>query len=215
LAPEFARLTIMETVDMHQEVARLRREFADRMASLDETDWLTASWCRGWRVRDVLAHLVRNAEGTTLSLAGDVFRGGMRPDYAMRRAAGRLDDVPVAELADRLRAAAQRRLQRPGSSGAMGLGDVLVHSADAFRPLGLEVDAPPADAAPVLDTYWRSARIVFHAAPHRRRRLVATDLDWARGSGPEVRGKALDLVLLVANRRQVLPSLEGPGLAGL
>ena len=30
-----------------------------------------------------------------------------------------------------------------------------------------------------------------------------------------MRGKAIDLVLLVANRRQVLPSLEGPGLAGL
>jgi hypothetical protein len=57
--------------------------------------------------------------------------------------------------------------------------------------------------------------MVVHAEPQRGRRLVATDLDWLRGDGPEVRGKAIDLVLLVANRRQVLPSLEGPGLAGL
>ncbi len=57
--------------------------------------------------------------------------------------------------------------------------------------------------------------MVVHAEPQRGRRLVATDLDWERGDGPEVRGKAIDLVLLVANRRQVLPSLEGPGLAGL
>ena len=54
-----------------------------------------------------------------------------------------------------------------------------------------------------------------HAEPQRGRRLVATDLDWTKGSGPEVRGKAIDLVLLVSNRRQVLPCLEGPGLAGL
>ena len=44
--------------------------------------------------------------------------------------------------------------------------------------------------------------------------LVATDLDWSRGSGPEVRGRAMALLLLVANRRQVLPYLEGSGLAG-
>jgi hypothetical protein len=45
--------------------------------------------------------------------------------------------------------------------------------------------------------------------------LVATDLDWSRGDGPEVRGKGIDLLLLVANRRQVLPRLEGPGVTGL
>jgi hypothetical protein len=96
----------------------------------------------------------------------------------------------------------------------MALGDVLVHSADAFRPLGLDVDASPADAPPVLDAYWHTARIVFHAKPPRHRRWVATDLDWHRGNGPEIRGRAIDLVLLVANRQQVLPFLEGPGLIG-
>jgi hypothetical protein len=47
---------------------------------------------------------------------------------------------------------------------------------------------------PVLDAYWRRGRMVVHAEPQRGRRLVATDLDWARGSGPEVKGKATDLV---------------------
>ena len=90
-----------------------------------------------------------------------------------------------------------------------------MHSADAFRPIGLNVDAPPADAIPVLDAFWKRGRMVVHAEPQRGRHWFATDLDWARGDGPEVRGKAIDLVLLVANRRQVLPSLEGSGLAGL
>ena len=86
---------------------------------------------------------------------------------------------------------------------------------DAFRPLGLEVDPSPAVVALVLDAYWRRGRVLVHAEPQRGRRLVATDFDWTKGSGPEVRGKAIDLVLLVSNRRQVLPCLEGPGLAGL
>jgi len=57
--------------------------------------------------------------------------------------------------------------------------------------------------------------MIVHSAPQEGRCLVATDLDWTKGSGPEVRGKAMDLMLLVANRLQVLPCLEGPGLDGL
>jgi hypothetical protein len=45
--------------------------------------------------------------------------------------------------------------------------------------------------------------------------LVATDLDWSKGNGSEIRGRSIDLVLFVANRRQVLPLLEGPGLGSL
>jgi uncharacterized protein (TIGR03083 family) len=203
----------LKIVDVGQEAARLRRQFADQVESLDETAWNSASWCEGWRVRDVLAHLVQGAEATYLSMSRDLLRGGLRPDHAVSKAAKRLGDVPVPELADRLRAEGGFRLL--GFPEAIGLGDVLVHSADAFRPLGMDVDTPPAHAAPVLDAYWRRGRTIVHAAPHRHRCLVATDIDWTRGSGAEVRGRAIDLVLLLANRRQVLTCLEGPGLVGL
>jgi len=208
-------IDVVEAVEVRQETARLRHVLADRIESLDRTAWNASSWCEGWRVRDVLAHLVRNAEASSLSLLGDVVRGGFRPDYSMDKAAKRLKGVPVPELADRLRKAADEQLRTGGSSKAFGMGDVLVHSCDALRPLGQDIDATPTVAAAVLGAYWGRARIVVHAAPHRRRRLVATDLDWARGSGPEVSGRAIDLVLLVANRRQVLPCLEGPGVDGL
>jgi uncharacterized protein (TIGR03083 family) len=205
----------METIDIRPEVARLRCSFADRIESLNETAWNSASWCTGWLVRDVLAHLVQNAERTYRSLTLDLLRGGFRPDRSMSKAAKRCGDVPVPELADRLRRASERHLRLPASPEAMGLVDVLVHSADAFRPVGLDVDAPAADAAPALDALWTSGRLVVHAVPQGGRRLIATDLEWSRGDGPEVRGRAIDLLLLVANRRQVVPQLEGPGLAGI
>jgi uncharacterized protein (TIGR03083 family) len=204
----------MESADVRREVARLRHQFADRIESLDEASWDVPSWCKGWRVRDVFAHLVKNAESTPWSMTGDLLRGGFRPDHSVAKAVTRLDHVPVPELADRLRRAADQRMGSGGGS-AFGMGDIVVHSADAFRPLGQDVDAQPAIAGSVLDAYWQRGRIVVHAAPHRGRRLVATDLDWSSGSGPEVRGRAIDLLLLVANRLQVLPSLEGPGLVGL
>ena len=166
-------------------------------------------------VRDVLAHLVQNAERTYASLTLDLLRGAFRPDRSMSKAAKRLRGVPVPELADRLRGAAEGRFHLPGTPEGMGLVDVLVHSADALRAVGKDVDAPPADAVPALDALCRTGRVVVHAAPHEGRRLVATDLEWSRGNGPEVRGRTLDLLLFVANRRQVLPNLTGPGLDGI
>jgi uncharacterized protein (TIGR03083 family) len=206
----------LETVDEGREVARLRRQFADRIESLDETAWFSASWCEGWLVRDVLAHLVQNAERTYTSLTLDLLRAGFRPDRAMSNAAKRLRPVPVPELADRLRRAAERSFHLPGNPEGMSLVDVLVHSADALRPIGgRDLEAPAVDAALALSALCKTGRVVVHAAPHKGCRLVATDIAWDRGSGPEVRGNAMDLLLLVANRRQVLPNLEGPGLAAL
>jgi uncharacterized protein (TIGR03083 family) len=203
------------TVDIWQETVRLRRQFAEQIESLNETAWNSASWCEGWFVRDVLAHLVQNAERTYTSLTLDLLRGGFGPDRTMAKAAKRLRSTSVPELAERLRVAADRHFYLPGSTEGMGLADVLVHSADAFRPLGVGVDAPASDAGPALDVLWKAGRVVVHAVPHRGRRLVATDLDWSRGDGPEVRGRAIDLLLSVANRRQVLPDLKGPGLNDL
>ena len=154
----------MEPVDGASEVARLRRQFADQMEALDEAAWDAASWCAGWRVRDVLAHLVRGAEMSYGSLTVDLLRGGFRPDASVRKAAQRLGDASsVPELADRLRAAAARRFHLVGSSEGMGLADVLVHSGDAFRPLGLDVEVAPDDVVPALDTLWTRGRVVVHA----------------------------------------------------
>jgi uncharacterized protein (TIGR03083 family) len=205
----------VEAVDVGQEEARLRHQFADRVEPLDETIWVSPSWCAGWQVRDVLAHLVRNAESTPWALTGDLMRGGFRPDFSVNKAVMRLRDVSVPQLCGRLRRAADERVHSRKSHSVFGLGDVLVHSADAFRPRGQDVVVSSIVAASVLDAYWPKARIVVHAAPHRGRQLVATDIEWSRGTGPEVRGRAMDLLLLVANRLQVLPCLEGPGIAGL
>jgi hypothetical protein len=41
--------------------------------------------------------------------------------------------------------------------------------------------------------------------------LVATDLGWASGRGPEVRGPAESLLMAMAGRRGVVDELSGPG----
>ena len=199
----------MDAAQLWTELRSQRLKLADQIEALDETAWNTASWCDGWRVRDVLGHLVHLAEASQLSMGADMVRGGLRPDRALSRSARRLGDAPVPELCERLRASADGRFHVLGSPPAVALGEVLVHGSDALRPVGAEVQASPTDATTVLDAYWKLGRLAFHAAPHRGHRLTATDCDWTKGSGPEIKGGAIDLLLFVANRSQVLSNLEG------
>ncbi len=143
-----------------------------------------------------------------------IMRNGIRPDRALERMARRMGDQPVPELVDRLRRA-EARFHMVGMPSELGLGDLLVHSADALRPAGIIPDPPLADVLVVLDTYEKWGARVVHAVPHRGVSLVATDAEWGTGSGPEVRGRSIDLLLLVANRRQVVERLDGPGVPRL
>ena len=43
--------------------------------------------------------------------------------------------------------------------------------------------------------------------------LRATDTDWRHGSGPEVTGPAIALLLAMAGRKTALDDLTGPGVA--
>ena len=147
------------------------------------------------------------------ALVWEIIRNGFRPDRAVDRLARATGDQPVPELVERLRHANERRVA--GLPPELALGDVLVHSADAFRPCGLTPDPPAADVVVVLESYKKWGRRMFHVVPHRGVSLRATDVDWHSGAGPEVRGRAVDLLLLVANRRQVVDLLDGPGVATL
>jgi hypothetical protein len=62
-----------------------------------------------------------------------------------------------------------------------------------------------AKTAPVIRGFW-----------HRRGlRLVATDVDWSVGAGPEVRGPGEAVLLAIAGRNATIDELSGPGLATL
>jgi uncharacterized protein (TIGR03083 family) len=202
-------------VDTSGEIRRLRLEMASEIVALPPDRWDIPSWCTGWRVRDVLGHLVSMAEATPLPMIGQFLRNPVRPDRAVDRMARALGAQPVPVLAERLRCAADGGFHVIGLPPELGLGDLLVHSADALRPAGIRPEPPLADVIVVLDTYRKWGRRVVHAVPDRGVSLAATDADWRSGAGPEVRGRAIGLLLLVANRRQVIDRLDGPGVAQL
>ena len=59
--------------------------------------------------------------------------------------------------------------------------------------------------APTIRGAWRARGV----------RLVASDLDWSHGRGPEVRGPGEALLMAMAGRRAALDDVDGPGKAKL
>jgi uncharacterized protein (TIGR03083 family) len=96
--------------------------------------------------------------------------------------------------------------------GRVALVETLIHHQDIRRALGQPRTVPAERLLPALRTaliapdfggYWRIRGI----------RLAATDLDFAAGLGPGVRGAAEVLLMAIAGRRGVVRELSGPGKA--
>ena len=93
------------------------------------------------------------------------------------------------------------------------LVDHLIHHQDIRRP--------PTGRACRRTGWWRRWTSSRDSAASSVRssgwrvRLVATDVDWSHGSGPEVSGPGEALLLAASGRPAGLPELDGEGVAVL
>ena len=99
-----------------------------------------------------------------------------------------------------------------GFGGRVALTDNMIHQQDIRRPLGLPrtIDSERLRAA--LD-FVRYAPTIRGAWRVRGVKLVATDVDWSHGKGPEVRGPGEALLMVMAGRTDALGDLGGSGVA--
>jgi uncharacterized protein (TIGR03083 family) len=187
-----------------------RADLADLLGSLTEAQWNAGSLCGRWRVRDVVAHMI-SYDDLTLTAGVRLFiRGRLRLDrineIGVREAASLTTDQLLDRFRDHLTPAALTK----GFKGAIGLVDAVIHHQDIRRPLGLSRRIPEERLRFVLDFAVRSP-----ALPARRLarglRLVATDLDWSSGRGPEVRGPAESVLMAVTGRPGIGEELAGEG----
>ena len=71
--------------------------------------------------------------------------------------------------------------------GRVALIECLIHQQDIRRPLG-QLRTIPEERLRVSLNYARVSPVIAGARRTRGARLVATDMDWSAGHGPEVRG---------------------------
>ena len=134
----------------------------------------------------------------------------------------RINDIGVADYADRtpeeltalMRAHAEPHGLTAGFDGQIALTDGMIHQQDIRRALGIPRTIDSEHLCAALD-FARYAPTIRGAWRARGVRLVATDLDWTHGKGPEVRGSGEALLMVMAGRRAALDDLTGPGKATL
>ncbi len=186
---------------------------ADLVETLSPAQLSTRSLCTAWTVHQVAGHLlmplVTPMPRVLVSLAAHRFNFD-RANIALSTAVARR---PVHEIVAGLRDNAESRFHPPRLGFEAPLTDLLVHQQDIRRPLDLGHDQLLYHLVECLD--YLHARATGHPAdrnPYAGVRLVAEDIDWTAGEGPEVIAHGEALLLLLSGRLVVLDELTGPGV---
>jgi len=191
---------------------RERAEFADLLDTLTTDQWSAPSLCAGWTVREVAAHVVAYLDQTVIALSGNMIRYRCDIDRLNAAVARRYSEVEPAELVGRMRRGSDPVGAAALYGGRVALIECLIHQQDIRRPLGAHrvLDIPRVRVC--LD-YARVSPVIGGRRRTRGVRLVATDMAWAAGAGPEVRGTGEALLFAMTGRSAaVSDELSGDGV---
>jgi uncharacterized protein (TIGR03083 family) len=201
----------MATSDPWPLIHAEREALAADLATLTGEQWATQSLCANWTVRDVLGHMTATAKMTPpkffASFAGAGFNFNK---MTAKGVAAEATPSPGAGLAN-FRDHFKDTTHPPGPVESM-LGEAVIHSEDIRRPLGITREYPPEALVRVAQFFQGSNLIVGAKQRIAGLTLRATDTDWSTGSGPEVTGPQLALVLAMTGRSAALADLSGDGL---
>ncbi len=188
-----------------------RAQLVADLRGMPRGSWSTPSLCAGWTVHDVLAHLLDTAHTSRIGFVRRMIAS--RFDFDGDNAAGvarakRAD--PEATL-EAMHTAIGLTLTPPAAR-ATRLVEAFVHGEDIRRPLGIKSDYPP-DAVVAALAYQARTAVAMQGGRERvdGLRLIATDTADAIGSGTDVRGRAIDLLVAASGRTVARGAFEGPG----
>jgi uncharacterized protein (TIGR03083 family) len=204
----------MSSTDAMQMARAEREQFVALLEGLTPAQWDSPTLCDKWRVRDVVAHVIGYDPLTRLQLLrrmakGLVTRGGANAVGVAEYAA-----KSPEELTALMRKYVEPQGLTSGFGGRIALTDGMIHQQDIRRPLGKPRTIDHERLRTALD-FAKYAPRILGAVRARGLRLVATDVDWSHGSGPEVRGPGEALLMAMAGRRAALENLDGSGKAKL
>jgi uncharacterized protein (TIGR03083 family) len=180
--------------------------------ALAPEDWEEPSLCEGWRVRDVVGHILYGNEQRLSTLPLRLARYGFSSDrsgkaYSIARATGCSPAELLRSFDERDPWSGTCRVFPP----SLTLLDRLVHHQDIRRALGHERAIPEERVRAVLDATPTLGTVFGAKARTKDLRFAATDLDWTWGAGPEVRGPGEAILMAMLGRADALADLEGEG----
>jgi uncharacterized protein (TIGR03083 family) len=200
--------------DLWATIAAERAALANDLAGLTPAQWDTPSLCAGWTVRDIVAHLSATASLNPATFLFSMAKAGFNFDrFANDQIAKHRGADPGATLAEFR--GLQNSTSAPPGPKASWLGEVVVHGADARRPLGIPHTYAPEAVRQAIDFYKGSNMLIGSKKRVAGLALRATDDDWQHGQGEPVEGPLLSLLLAMTGRAAACDDLAGPGVVTL
>ena len=196
---------------VHQE----RQSLIDDLSGIAADQWNTQSLCDDWTVHDVLAHLVDDAKTTKAGFVRNLILARFNFDRANENGVHReRKDIP-GETLEAFRQVSNRTSSAPAPL-ASRLVEIVVHGEDIRRPLGISHTYPVEAIIAAID-YQLATSDSMGGSKDRAAalKLIANDADWSHGSGAEVRGDAIEILMTLTRRPVSNGALEGAGVASL
>jgi uncharacterized protein (TIGR03083 family) len=188
-----------------------RKALAADLDGLPEAKWDTPSWCDGWSVRDVVAHLTAATKLNGPKFFGKLIGSGFSFEKVQAKGIAAERGASPAETLARFKAQIDSTGRPPGPVDTI-FGETIVHGEDIRRPLGIKHEYPT-DALITLADFFKGSNLIIGTKKRVNGvALVATDADWRAGDGPTVEGPMLDLLLAMTGRKPALGALSGEGV---
>ena len=191
-----------------------RRSLAELLDTLTPDQWQSSTWCDKWKVQDLVGHLTAAGNITAPHFFGGFIKSGFNFNKFVEGdlapyAAGAPSDVRARydKIIDSNR--------KPPGPAYVALGEVMVHGEDIRRPLGARGEHPAEHLTTLAEMYKKTGAPLHGKRRTAGLRLVATDVDWSSGEGPEVRGPCMSLIMAMVGRKGAIADCEGAGVETL
>ena len=191
-----------------------RASLADFLGTLTPEQWKTQTWCDKWQVQDVVGHLVAAAKVTAGHFFGGIAKRGFSFDRFVENDLRQYAAGTPAEVKERFDGIVNSTRTPPGPK-YVALGEVMVHGEDIRRPFGVKGDHPAEHLVTLAELYKRTGPPLRAKKRVVGLKLEATDVDWATGDGPEVKGPCMSLILAMVGRTGALADCDGAGVETL
>lgn len=204
--------------DLKELIRTERHALTDFLETLTPDEWATQSLCGEWTVQDVAAHLAAASSASAGAVLGSFARAGFRINKSNAETARRWSQRGVPAILEQLRTNTANDAKPIGVPPKAPLCDMLVHALDIRRPLGkagVPIQREPFAIAAdwTAGMRWPGTMLIGGSARKRIEgvRLVADDLEWSHGDGPEAHGSAESILMLLYARPIGPDEITGPG----
>jgi uncharacterized protein (TIGR03083 family) len=188
-------------VEVQAHVATTLVALGDLLARAPEAVWDRPSLCEGWRVREVVAHVTMPARYSAERFTELLAEVGFDFTTLSDRLALEDAQLPTATLVGNLRDDVLHRWTPPGGGSHGALNHAVVHALDVTAAIGEPRVSDDAALRVVLDDLTAGGVHEHFGTELPAATLRATDIEWSFGEGPEITGRAEELVLRLCGRR--------------